>query len=136
MWVGNRAAAIITCLTGLFIVVLSYVMPSWWGVYMGGEIIAFSLCVGFCLAAKTTQKAFNNLVKDSITFLAIGISIVLLGIVFINYFTYTDEQFYLLKYSYYPLFFVYVLMSDINHIKTSYIKNKIGYINICRTDNL
>ena len=52
---------------------------------------------------------------------AIGKS-VLLGFFFVNYFTYTSEQFYLLKYSNYPLFFVYVLISDINHIKAAYIK--------------
>lgn len=135
MWIGNRVAAIATGFLGLFTVIWSYVRPSWWGVYLGSEIIIFSLCVGFCLAVKTTKKAFKNLLKDSIIFLAIGISVLLLGIVFIIYFTSTDEQFYLLKFSYYPLFIVYVLMSDINHIKAAYIKNKIGYINMSKTDN-
>lgn len=135
MWVGNRAAAIVTCFIGLFTVICSYVMPSWWGVYLGSEIIIFSLFVGFCLATKTTEKAFSNLKRDCFMFLAIGISVVLLGFVFIHYFTYTSEEFLCLKYSYYPLFFVYVLMSDINHIKAAYIKNKIGYINMSKTDN-
>lgn len=135
MWVGNRAAAIITCFVGLFTVVLSYIMPIWWGVYLGSEIIVFSVCVGFCLAIKTTEKAFNNLIKDSIMFFAIGISVLVLGFIFNHYFVYTSEAFYCLKYSYYPLFFVYVLMSDINHIKAAYIKNKIGYINMSKTDN-
>lgn len=135
MWVGNRIAAIATCFVGLFTVIWSYVNPSWWGVYLGSEIIIFSLCVGFCLAVKTTKKAFKNLLKDSLIFLAIGISVFLLGIVFIIYFASTDEQYYLLKFSYYPLFIVYVLMSDINHIKAAYIKSKIGYINMSKSNN-
>ena len=135
MWVGNRVAAIITCFVGLFTVILSYVKPSWWGVCLGIEIIFFSACVGFCLAIKTTDKAFKNLRKDSVMFFAIGVSVVLLGIVFIIYFPHINEEFYLLKYSYYPLFFVYVLMSGINDIKVVYIKNKIGYINMCKAGN-
>lgn len=134
MWIGSRAASIITCFIGWLSVVLSYIFPNWWGICLGIEIIVFSLCVGF-LATNTTEKALNNLSRDARIFFFIGIIILFLGIVFANYFSNTNEQFYGPKYSYYPLFIIYVLMSDINHIRPAYIKNKIGYINMFKINN-
>lgn len=133
MWVKGRVSAIISSLIGVVTVVLSYIFPDLWGVFFGGEIIVFSFCIRISMVRQLVEKAHKNLMKDFWIFLSIGITISALGVIFWLFFVSVKEmtcQQVILRYSYYVLFFIYAFISNINHIRYSYISNKIGYSNM------
>lgn len=133
MRIRGRTGAFISSFVGVTTIAFSYIFPNIWGIFLGGEIIVFSLCIRLSMARKLAKEAKNNLTKDFWIFLSIGITISVLGVIFLLYFGSVKEvtwQCNLLKYSYYVLFAIYALVSDINHIRYSYIYNKIGYSNM------
>lgn len=133
MWVRGRIGAGVSSFVGMLAVTLSYIFPNLWGIFLGGEIIVFSLCLRFSMAHRLVKEAHDNLIKDFMIFLFIGLTISALGVIFMLFFGASNEKTWqsnLLKYSYYILFATYAVMSDINHIRYSYICNKIGYSNM------
>ncbi len=133
MWVKGRVGAFVSGLFGILAIIFSYFLPNLWGIFLGGEIIIFSLCIRVTMTRHLIDDARRNLIKDFWIFLFIGITISVLGVIFLLFFSSEKEmtwQHNLLKYSYYVLFTIYTIMSNINHIKYSYICNKIGYSNM------
>lgn len=133
MWSKGRVCSILTGLIGFSVIVGSYVLPNWWGILLGSEIIFFSICVYISMAHNAVKEAHTNLIKDFWIFFCIGFTVCVLGVIFLLFFNFIDKmswQYYILRYSYYVLFSIYAVMSDVSHIKYSYICNKIGYSNM------
>lgn len=133
MYAKGRIGAVISGLVGVSVIVLSYIFPNLWGIFFGSEIIVFSFCIRISMVSQLVEESRKNIKKDFWIFLFIGITISALGIIFLLFFDSIKEttwQYNILKYSYYFLFAIYVILSDFNHIRYSYICNKIGYINM------
>lgn len=133
MWAKSRIGACLSSFIGMSSVILSYFFPNLWGIFFGGEIVIFSLCIRSFIACRLVKEAQDNLKKDFWIFFFIGLTISALGVIFILFFeTLNDKpwQVNLLQYSYYILFTIYAVISDINHIRYSYICDKIAYSNM------
>lgn len=133
MWAKGRIGACVSSFIGMSTVILSYIFPNLWGIFLGSEIVTFSLCLRFFIARRLVKEAQDNLKKDFWIFIFIGLTVSALGVIFLLFFEALKEKTWqadLLKYSYYILFAIYAVMSDINHIRYSYICDKIGYSNM------
>lgn len=125
---------------GPSLVVLSYIFVDTWGICFGSEIflLALSIFIFYMTLDKKNKINSRIFLNDSIVFGCIGLVVISLGIMYFNLFPNLDlkgqSSFWLIfcKYSYYALFFIYAMLSVINHIKCSYIFGRIGVFNIVR----
>ena len=126
----------LTCIYGNIVIVLSYVCINFWGILMGSEIIMLSLCIFFSLTRHTFQLAKKKFLKDCGVFSAIGVVVVLLGIIFAlifrnnDMFIEYDYRAILLKYSYYVEFAIYAILAILGHDNYNYMIGRIGFANI------
>ena len=119
-------------------VIASYFLINWWGIIFGLEIVLLSLSIAIVYHNKKSTTVNRIFVKDFFIFGSIGVIIVILGLIFLSLFSpsyaYAQKSvpFIACECSYYGLFFVYSLISVINHIKYSYIIGRIGLSNIVK----
>lgn len=136
--ISNSIMVKVTYIMGAAGVIASYFLINWWGIIFGLEIVLLSLSIAIVYHNKKSTTVNRIFVKDFFIFGSIGVIIVILGLIFLSLFSpsyaYAQKSvpFIACECSYYGLFFVYSLISVINHIKYSYIIGRIGLSNIVK----
>ena len=105
---------------GTILIILCYVLPDYWGVFSGIEIVILGMSL--YSARKGTVGLAVDFFRDK------GIFYVVLGLVVIGFgieYAYISDSL-MLKYTLDIFFIIYVAASNFTHIKYSYIMNKIG----------
>ncbi|MGN0684447.1 MAG: hypothetical protein ACI4JY_12285 [Oscillospiraceae bacterium] len=102
---------------------------------MGIEICILAIAIFSCLSKNTVKTAKEKLQRDGWVFFSIGAVVTILGWIYFEFFTQeinvpSNAIYYTLKFSYYFLFSLYAIISDITHIKHAYILGRLGYSNM------